>query len=507
MALPNPGREVDSPAPQKDQDSLWSLPSMFTLSNPEIDKQREEISKNIGRVLQEQQAGTQAEIVRRQQVRQQQAPAYDATQQAIGQPWPPVPERTPTPDAPSGPLIDPEQFKSFFGPMFLFSMLLGKAAKGDMVDGLNMLSSGIQGYVTGNKERAAADIEKWKNATEKALNDEHAKLARYREIIESRKYNIQSKMQMLQIKVMREDDKRMEFALQQQNWAATLQAYENQAKMLDRQSTSALNLYKTIKGFQDKEAAQAEHRREFDARELRLRNAQAGGDITTADAKYIAAMLESDPQAASRLNPRAKAKVLHEFVQMETSRGTTPAQINSKRAEYFGEKAAQRVLGGRAGAVELGITTAEQIAPLIEKASLDLKRSGIQKWNALEQAVQSGTASPELRTLAGAINEFINVYARTIGGGVPHEADKIHAREVIDKSFSHGDLMAALRILQAGMQAEKRAVPKARESLSEGYSGAGAGAKPAGKPMTATNPKTGQRIQSDDGGKTWHPMQ
>lgn len=242
--LPDPGKEVPA-SPIETADPTWSLPSMFTL-DPRVAQQQQEVYGKMQGVLGEQQAGTLAEIERRKQAAAKTAPLYDAAAAAAGQPLPAPPAATQMPEAPSGPVVDPEAFKSFFGPMWLFGLLMSKVGRGDMVTGLNALSAGMTGYATGAKEKAAHDFEVWKAKTEKALNEERSKLERYRNIIENRKYDVQAKMQMLSIEAMREDDQRMQFALMQQNWAGALKAYENQAKMLAQQGNSAMKFYGTL---------------------------------------------------------------------------------------------------------------------------------------------------------------------------------------------------------------------------------------------------------------------
>jgi hypothetical protein len=249
-----------TPAPKKIGPSLPSPPPEFDWA--ESQRKRAGIESSIAGIESERATATQAELERMRQSAATREPMHQALEQAHGQLAADarnIPGPEPKPAAPSGPLIDPEQFQSFFGPMWIFSLLLGKVAKGDMNDGLNMLSSGITGYVTGNKERAAYDIEQWKNKTEAAFNAERDKMAKYKAIIENDKFNIQSRMQMLEIEAMRDDDKRMQFALMNKSWDATIKAYQSQEQMLQKQEDSAQKFYQHLNDGIEKKQRAEEH--------------------------------------------------------------------------------------------------------------------------------------------------------------------------------------------------------------------------------------------------------
>jgi hypothetical protein len=204
------------------------------------------------------------------------------------------------------------------------------------------------------------------------------------------------------------------------------------------------------------------------------RSAAGGGPLTLTKAGiHFAAdrSLNGDFRATAGLSKADRAAVLSEAASMAQAQGINGKEFVARMSEVFGQNAAQRAIGTRAGGVELGIETVKEIGPLVLQASDELKRTNVKSVNDLYEAALSRTASPQLRALKGAINGFVNTYARTIGGGQVHVADQEHAREILDAGFSHGDIISAVKTLTNEMEAEQRAVPKAQKRLHSNFTG------------------------------------
>jgi hypothetical protein len=180
----------------------------------------------------------QAEIAKRQEEAQTREPLLRGLEAEASQPTEPMPAPAQFPVPPEQRIIEPEKFKSFFGPALVFSLLLGRVAKADMVDGLNMLSSAIQGYIGGRKEKFQHDYGIFKQKFEAAQATERDKIERYRAIMENKKYNLQQKKQLLEIEAYRQEDRRMQFALLSGDYDAQIKALEAEEKMLGSMNSS-----------------------------------------------------------------------------------------------------------------------------------------------------------------------------------------------------------------------------------------------------------------------------
>ena len=114
------------------------------------------------------------------------------------------------------------------------------------------------------------------------------------------------------------------------------------------------------------------------------------------------------------------------------------------------------------------------------------------------QAVEKGTASPELRKFVAANTSFINAYARAINPqGVGTVADKEHAREMLDVAFSKGDYTAVISQLKAEIAAAKASPGTVKTEMRERFTGVKGGS--SGEPAGQTNAK-GWKLHTDASG-------
>jgi hypothetical protein len=175
----------------------------------------------------------------------------------------------------------------------------------------------------------------------------------------------------------------------------------------------------------------------------------------------------------------AGKKMFQDIVQRVPQISGDAREMLASQAEFQGIKAGERTLGTRSANIELAVNEADQLADLALKASNEWKRFGVKSVNDLQKAVQSRTASPELRQFVASNTSFINAYARAISpSGVPTVSDKDHAREMLDVGFTTGDYAAAVKQLKLEMQAAARSPAIVRGALREAVTGKGKDVSP-----------------------------
>jgi len=205
------------------------------------------------------------------------------------------------------------------------------------------------------------------------------------------------------------------------------------------------------------------------------------GTFTEDDVKYWGDVMISGGSLPPRLatTPGGK-KLTTDVMKYVAGSGVSAKAMLLNQAEFQGLKAGERTLGNRTANIEMAVNEADQLADLAGKASEDFKRTGYKKLNDLYQAVEAGTASPELRRFVAANTSFINAYARAISpSGVPTVSDKEHAREMLSTAFSEGDYAATIDQLKKEMSAAKKSPGMVREGFREGYGDKGALRAPA----------------------------
>lgn len=194
------------------------------------------------------------------------------------------------------------------------------------------------------------------------------------------------------------------------------------------------------------------------------------------DVRYWTEVLQKGGSLPPRLatTPGGK-KLLQQVMHGTATGGVSPVDMLANQAEFMGEKAGQRTLGTRTANIEMAATEAGLLSDLALKASSEWKRTGLKTLNDVEKAVQSRTASPELRKFVAANTSFINAYARAINPqGVGTVADKEHAREMLEVAFSKGDYSATIDQLQSEIRAAQESPSKVKGAMRERFTGKGA---------------------------------
>ncbi len=157
-----------------------------------------------------------------------------------------------------------------------------------------------------------------------------------------------------------------------------------------------------------------------------------------------------------------------EITQVGRDSGRTPQDLATAMAEFEGLKAGERTAGNRAANIEIAANEAKELSGLAVEASNAFDRTGWKSINDIQKAVQSRTASPELRNFDMANNALINAYARAISPqGVSTVSDKDHAREILSTSFSQGDYEAGVQQLQKELNAALKSPGMAKSSMRE----------------------------------------
>jgi len=171
-------------------------------------------------------------------------------------------------------------------------------------------------------------------------------------------------------------------------------------------------------------------------------------------------------------NAQMRALLAKKIEERARELGMGGKDIAAKMAQFQGIQAGQRTLGTRTANIEMAISEAQQLSQLALATSSEWKRSEIKSLNDLQRFAQSRTSNPQLRAFVAANNSFINVYARAINPtGVPTDTDKNHARDVLDVGFATGDYEAAIRQLNAEMDAARRAPGIVREEFRKAVVG------------------------------------
>lgn len=145
------------------------------------------------------------------------------------------------------------------------------------------------------------------------------------------------------------------------------------------------------------------------------------------------------------------------------------ANLRQLGEEAAGGLAGARSIGTQEANVSMAASEARKMITLAEQYSSKVDRTQYPSINAISNAVSKGTGDPNIVQLDAALNSLVNVYARAINPkGVATVADKKHAREIIDRNYSAGQLSAAFQVMDQEMAAAQSAGKEARKVLRGG---------------------------------------
>ena len=198
-----------------------------------------------------------------------------------------------------------------------------------------------------------------------------------------------------------------------------------------------------------------------------------GGDLTPAALQLKAEQaLAGDKSALTGFarNQKNMVALSNAVADLAAKRGINGKELAAITAEYVGFTSGQRTVGTRQAQIEIAANVTDQFAPIAIDASEKFDRTEWKSLNDIQKAVDSHTASPELRRFNFANNSLVNAYARAINPtGQGNEHDKRHAYEILDTGFSKGDYRAAVEQLQVEINAELRAPGTVKRQMREGF--------------------------------------
>jgi hypothetical protein len=134
--------------------------------------------------------------------------------------------------------------------------------------------------------------------------------------------------------------------------------------------------------------------------------------------------------------------------------------------EAAGAGAAEKAIAGQSAKMSTAANEAGQMIGVVRNLSSQIDRTQYPSLNAIQNAVDKGTGGKEIVQLNTSINALVNSYARAISPtGQPTVSDKNHAREILNASYSNGQLGAILDTMSQEMSIAKSAAGEARAQL------------------------------------------
>jgi hypothetical protein len=216
--------------------------------------------------------------------------------------------------------------------------------------------------------------------------------------------------------------------------------------------------------------------------------AVAGLDGGTID--FLARQMIAGNERAHAGTPRgksgeaARSAIMNRMAEIARHENIPPERLNSAIAEFNAHKSGTRKVGERGALVDLAANEWTEVSPILLKASAAVDRTKYSDINKILLSYHERTGDPAVVQLGAALNTAINVYSRAVSPtGQVTVSDKDHAREILQKSWSKGQVESAVKILDQEIQAALRSTKKTLEHQRGNYTTSVPGAK---QPKTET---------------------
>ena len=188
-------------------------------------------------------------------------------------------------------------------------------------------------------------------------------------------------------------------------------------------------------------------------------------------AKLIAdSWLNGNRQAAVGFgrSPANQATIMNEIAAEAKEKNISGPMISALQAIYQGEVASQRTLGTRAANMEVAANEVDLMAPLALEASQKVDRTQFPRLNSIILAAEKGTGGENVVQFGLATNSLIYTYAKFLNPtGIPTDADKARASEILDTAWSKGQFSAAITQIKREIMSGQAAISSTKGEISK----------------------------------------
>ena len=229
------------------------------------------------------------------------------------------------------------------------------------------------------------------------------------------------------------------------------------------------------------------------APKVELHNAEQPGVISDEAANLAAdRLLAGDERATTGMARSGQniTKVTNAIAARAAAQGMGGADIARKVAEFAGAMAGERTLATRSANMEIAANEVKNMAPLALSASEKVDRTKYPALNGIIQAAEKGTGDEEIVRFGLAANSLIYTYSKFLNPtGIPTDADKAKATEILSTAWSKGQFSAAVDQIKKEIASGQSALGSTRENLGDTLTGkkpteTAAGDKPVARPAS-----------------------
>ena len=204
-------------------------------------------------------------------------------------------------------------------------------------------------------------------------------------------------------------------------------------------------------------------------KDFQIRKGATTKEVSPEAADFIAGqVLAGNKQAGQGFarNPANVTAITNAMVRMAGEQGVSPATLNARMADFQGTIAAERTIGTRTAGMEIAANEVKNMAPLALQASEAVDRTKYPRLNSIIQAAEKGTGDENIVRFGLAANSLIYTYSKFLNPtGIPTDADKAKATEILDTAWSKGQFKAAVDQIKKEIASGQAALVTAKDEI------------------------------------------
>lgn len=205
---------------------------------------------------------------------------------------------------------------------------------------------------------------------------------------------------------------------------------------------------------------------------LRMKERQEAGGVITDDAADFAAgrVIAGDERALIGFarSVASITKVTNSIVRLAKERGLSPEEVADRVAEFQGVVAGERTLGTREANMGTAANEVKNMIPLALDASRKVDRTQFPTLNGVLLSAERGTGDENVVRFGLAANSLIYTYAKFLNPtGIPTDADKARATDILSTGWAQGQFEAAIDQIQKEIQSGRAAIGQTRQEFRD----------------------------------------
>ena len=428
-------------------------------------------------------------------------PALDEYSKAVSQPAP-VAQHATLPDPPP---IAAKEYESLSHALIGLALIGGAKSHSNWLGVSSALNGAVKGWHEGNEQNAKTAYEDYqaKFASAKAHEDQFNR--QYGEAVADRKLTINEKLKKIELIAAQQ-------GRQDVLMAAKTRSLDAVQKQIDAGVTAIARLTQQQQQTEDRLGLQ---RDAVETRRSIAMAAQARSALTPEGAALLADITARTGTTPPLFGGRAQV-----FNQM-AAEGVTGAEVASNKARYGSLLSSTTMVARREAALEQITQSVQALEPKVLALGRKIGLSDTTLINTPVNAVASRLGAQDLqefKVMLFAVNrEYMRAVTAPQSQGQLHVAAQQAADDMLHSNMGFGQLLGAFKAINTDIEAGRVASSntlkmldiRLRQNGMQYDTGATAApaapSVPQGKATAqyATNPKTGQRAISMDGGQTW----